>query len=63
MGNKLYEALFSELKEKSVHIVIGGIALPNATSIALHEKFWMEKVAHFKEVEFKFNQWIDVGYW
>ncbi|WP_448217485.1 hypothetical protein [Endozoicomonas sp. 2B-B] len=23
----------------------------------------MNKVAHFKKVGFKFNQWQDVGYW
>jgi hypothetical protein len=26
-------------------------------------KSGLEKVAHFKEVGFKFNQWKDVGYW
>lgn len=45
------------------HAIIGGIALPNNASVALHEKFGFEKVAHFKEVGFKFNKWIDVGYW
>lgn len=62
-GTRLYEALFSRLRENSIHVVIGGIALPNPASIALHEKFGMEKVAHFKEVGFKFGQWVDVGYW
>jgi len=40
-----------------------GISLPNAASVALHEKFGMEKVAHFKEVGFKFGSWVYVGYW
>jgi len=62
-GSRLYEALFAELESRSIHTVISGIALPNAASIALHEKFGMEKVAHFKEVGFKFDRWIDVGYW
>jgi len=62
-GTKLYEALFAELKKKSVLVVIGGIALPNQASIALHEKFGLQKVAHFKEVGFKFKKWVDVGYW
>jgi phosphinothricin acetyltransferase len=63
LGNQLYEALFSLLKERGVHVVIGGIALPNPASIAIHEKFGLKKVAHFEEVGFKFNQWLDVGYW
>jgi L-amino acid N-acyltransferase YncA len=44
-------------------VVIGGMALPNAASAALHEKFGMKKVAHFEEVGFKFGRWIGVGYW
>jgi phosphinothricin acetyltransferase len=44
-------------------MVIGGIALPNDPSIGLHEKYGFEKVAHFKEVGFKFEKWVDVGYW
>ncbi len=63
IGTGLYRALFKELKHRSIHSVIGGITLPNPASIALHEKFGMEKVAHFKEVGLKFNQWLDVGYW
>jgi L-amino acid N-acyltransferase YncA len=63
LGTKLYEALFAVLRSNSIHVVIGGIALPNPASVALHERFGLQKVAHFKEVGFKFNRWIDVGYW
>jgi len=62
-GTKLYTELFNSLRKKSIHVVIGGITLPNAASVALHEKFGMEKVAHFKQVGYKFGQWLDVGYW
>ena len=62
-GTKLYSALFEQLKPLKIHSVMGGIALPNNASIALHEKFGMKKVAHFKEVGFKFSEWVDVGYW
>ena len=63
LGSSLYAALFAALRDKGMHVVIGGIALPNAASVALHEKLGLEKVAHFKEVGFKFERWIDVGYW
>jgi phosphinothricin acetyltransferase len=62
-GTRLYERLFPLLKASGMHVVIGGIALPNPESIALHEKFGMTKVANFNEVGFKFKDWIDVGYW
>jgi phosphinothricin acetyltransferase len=62
-GSRLYGALFEQLRAGTTHVAIAGIALPNPGSVALHEKFGMEKVAHFAEVGFKFEQWIDVGYW
>jgi L-amino acid N-acyltransferase YncA len=62
-GTTLYERLVAILREGSTHVVIGGIALPNAASVALHERLGFEKVAHFREVGFKFEKWIDVGYW
>lgn len=63
IGAKLYDALLKELNKTNIHAVIGGISLPNEGSIALHEKFGFEKIAQFKEVGYKFNKWIDVGYW
>jgi phosphinothricin acetyltransferase len=63
IGTGLKRELLKVLKEKSIHTVICGIALPNEASIALCEKFGFEKVAHFKNVGFKMNKWIDVGYW
>ncbi len=62
-GSQLYAALIADLRERGLHGVIGGVALPNAASVALHEKLGFQKVAHFKEVGWKFKQWIDVGYW
>jgi len=63
LGRKLYENLLSILRDMKLHVVIGGIALPNPSSVALHEKLGFRKVAHYREVGFKFQQWIDVGYW
>jgi phosphinothricin acetyltransferase len=63
IGSQLYDELIKKIRDKKYHAVIGGISLPNEASIALHEKFGFEKIAHFKEVGYKFNSWIDVGYW
>ncbi len=63
MGSALYQALLGELRQRPIHTVIGGVALPNDASIALHEKLGFKKVAHFREVGRKFDKWIDVGYW
>jgi phosphinothricin acetyltransferase len=61
-GQSLYKALLQSLSG-NCHAIVAGIALPNAGSIRLHEKFGFEKVAHFKEVGQKLGRWIDVGYW
>jgi L-amino acid N-acyltransferase YncA len=63
IGTQLYQALLALLKDQSIHTVIGGIALPNTASVALHERLGFSKVAHFKEVGYKFGHWVDVGYW
>lgn len=63
IGTKLYHNLIERLKNNNFHAIIGGISLPNEASIGLHEKLGFAKVAHFKEVGFKFEKWVDVGYW
>ena len=62
-GKRLYQRLLSELRHAGLHSVIGGIALPNVASQRLHENAGFRKVAHFEQVGWKFNRWIDVGYW
>jgi L-amino acid N-acyltransferase YncA len=63
LGAPLYQTLLGRVAESGRHVAIGGIALPNAASIALHEKLGFRKVAHFCEVGFKFGRWIDTTYW
>ncbi|MDN4500826.1 N-acetyltransferase family protein [Alteromonadaceae bacterium BrNp21-10] len=63
IGYSLYQQLLASLPQGQIHALIAGITLPNSASIALHEKCGFMKVAHFKEVGFKFDQWLDVGYW
>lgn len=63
IGSALYSVLFASLKSSGFHAVIGGVALPNDASLRLHRRFGFEQVAHFKQVGFKFDRWIDVTYW
>ncbi|MDB4107180.1 GNAT family N-acetyltransferase [Bacteroidia bacterium] len=63
IGLRLYNALLSSLPLYDIVTAIGGITIPNEASEKLHEKLGFEKVAHFKNVGFKFDQWLDVGYW
>jgi phosphinothricin acetyltransferase len=71
IGTALFAELFARLRALSpeqsahapVHAVVGGVALPNEASVALHERFDMTHVGTFTEVGWKFDHWIDVGYW
>lgn len=63
IGSLLYKEIIKQLSDMGFHAIIGGISLPNRISIRLHEKFGFKKVAQFQEVGYKFNKWVDVGYW
>jgi phosphinothricin acetyltransferase len=63
IGSKLYSELLELLQQNNYRAIIGGIALPNPSSVALHEKFGYKKAAHYKDVGYKFDTWVDVGYW
>jgi len=63
IGTQLYQALIADLRGRSVHSILGGIALPNPASIALHEKMGFSKIGEFREIGYKFGRWVDVGYW
>lgn len=63
IGTKLNNELIPLLKDMSIHSILAGIALPNPASVGLFEKFGFTKVGQLKEVGFKLNKWVDVGYW
>ena len=63
LGTRLYGALLAELQLLGIHAVLGGIALPNAASVALHERLGFEQVGQLREVGWKLQRWVDVGYW
>lgn len=63
VGRALYTALFDRLRERSIHAVFAGIALPNAGSIGLHEAMGMTPVGIYRQVGWKLGAWRDVGWW
>ena len=63
LGTALYTELLKELKKRKFHVALGGITVPNPASQALHEKLGFKKIAHFSECGFKFERWLDVGFW
>lgn len=63
VGRRLYQALFPILKDRDVHAIFAGIALPNDASIGLHQAMGFTPVGIYREVGWKMGGWRDVGWW
>jgi phosphinothricin acetyltransferase len=63
IGRSLMTALLEEAEKTEMHALIAILCTPNEASATLHEEFGFKKCAHFSEVGFKFDRWLDVGYW
>jgi phosphinothricin acetyltransferase len=58
----LMQPVIDAAKQLGIHAIVAGIEATNEASIALHKKFDFVEVAHFKEVGFKFNRWMDLKF-
>jgi len=59
-GSGLLKALIPRAAALGKHVMIGGIDAENAASLKFHERLGFERVAHFKEVGFKFGRYLDL---
>jgi phosphinothricin acetyltransferase len=62
LGRRLAAELLERARAAGHHAVLGGVCTEQAASMALHESLGFTKVAHFREVGFKFGRWLDVAY-
>lgn len=60
IGSLLMPPLITSARLRGLHVIIAAIDASNEASIRLHAKHGFEKVAHFREVGFKFGKWLDV---
>ena len=63
LGTRLYQDLFGQLRARGLRVVMGVIALPHPASVAFHERLGFRRAGLFPRVGYKFERWIDVGYW
>ncbi|MEQ1890065.1 MAG: N-acetyltransferase family protein [Alphaproteobacteria bacterium] len=60
IGQQLMHRLILKAQGAGLHVMIGGIDSTNTASIKFHERLGFTSVAHFHEVSFKFNRWLDL---
>lgn len=63
IGRPLYIALLEACRDAGFHSAIGGIALPNDASIALHQRLGFEHVGTVRDAGFKNDAWHAVAFY
>lgn len=58
----LMTELIAVARSKGLHAMVGGVVAENAESIRLHESLGFSEVAHFREVGWKFDRWLDLKF-
>lgn len=61
IGRRLYETLFEAVKGEDIHRAFGGITLPNAGSVGLHEAMGFRRIGTYTEIGRKFGKYWDVA--
>lgn len=63
IGAALYAALLPRVGALGYANAFAGITLPNAGSVALHERFGFRPIGVYEKVGHKLGAWHDVGWW
>ena len=60
LGTAILGPLLEIARARGFHAMVAGIDATNEASLRLHAKFGFEKVAHFRQVGWKFGRWLDL---
>jgi phosphinothricin acetyltransferase len=62
IGTQLVPLLIESARALGFHTIVAGIDSENEASLRLHARFGFERAAHFREIGYKFERWLDVVY-
>lgn len=62
VGRALLTDLIERARAAGHHTILGGASADQTASLALQEALGFERVAHLREVGYKFGRWLDVIY-
>lgn len=60
IGSELMPELIKRARLQEYHTIVAGIDATNEASVKLHRKLGFVQVAHFREVGWKFDRWLDL---
>jgi L-amino acid N-acyltransferase YncA len=63
LGLALMRQLIARAGERDVHLMIGGIDVSNAASVAMHLKLGFVHSGTITQAGFKFGRWLDLGFY
>lgn len=63
LGLTLMKELVAAATQQQYHVMVGGIDITNAGSIALHEQLGFVHSGTIRQAAFKFGRWLDLGFY
>jgi L-amino acid N-acyltransferase len=63
VGLALMQQLMAAARDQQVHVMVGGIDVENAGSIALHKRLGFTHAGTIMQAGFKFGRWLDLGFY
>ena len=63
VGLALMRQLIAAARAQQHHVLIGGIDMDNAASIALHLRLGFVHAGTIRQAGFKFGRWLDLGFY
>lgn len=60
VGAAILADLIDRARKLGLRAIVAGVDAEQPASLALHVKFGFVKVAHFHEIGYKFDRWLDV---
>jgi len=62
LGKQLLAHLIETAEALQLHAIVAGIDADNTVSLKLHKQFGFREVAHFPQVGYKFDRWLDLKF-
>jgi L-amino acid N-acyltransferase YncA len=60
VGSALMRPLFDRAAALGKHVMVAGVDADNLPSLQFHERHGFTRVAHFRQVGYKFDRWLDL---